>query len=177
LCKPALLFNSDPDSPSMHFQSGISNTKTIPAKHMVPLLVQVQVSLGFETVFLTKAQGKKVHQVYAILLHLAWQLHMGEYSDSNITSLMKNIDDFLKACKSAFKDYSPTDFAFAKFHNVLHTDFFIRRYGALWCTCSGRWEHFHKWMKFFYTQVGRIDPDMHFSLIFECRLANVKKLF
>ena len=79
----------------MHFQSGISNTKTIPAKHMVPLLVQVQVSLGFETVFLTKAQGKKVHQVYAILLHLAWQLHMDEYSDSNITSLMKNIDEFL----------------------------------------------------------------------------------
>ena len=33
--------HSDRDTPPLHFASGVSNTKTIPAKDMVPLLVQV----------------------------------------------------------------------------------------------------------------------------------------
>ena len=95
--------HSDRDTPSLHVASGVSNTKTIPAKHMVPLLVQVQLAIGVNNVFFPPSQQKKVHEVFAGILHLAWQLHMDEYCESQIVSLQSNIKTFLQACKTAFR--------------------------------------------------------------------------
>ena len=61
----------------------------------------------------------------------------------------------LPRARPVFAPVCGSDFVFSKLHNTGHTVWFIKRYGALWATCSGRFEHFHKYMKMAYVMTSR----------------------
>jgi hypothetical protein len=80
---------------------------------------------------------------------------------------------FLRACKAAFAGMSRSDFKFAKFHNTLHCGWAIRRFGAMWVFCSGRFEHFHKILKLQYASTSKRTKSFMREMIMNLRLTRV----
>ena len=79
--------HSDKDVPTHRFHSGAANLKKIPAKHVLPLIVQLQVLLGCDYQFVTQAQHNNAHDILATMITLGWLLHLDEYTDSDLTNL------------------------------------------------------------------------------------------
>ena len=79
--------HSDRDVPTHRFHSGISNLKMIPAKHMLPLMVQLQVILGCDFQFVTRSQHDEVHMIFACFIRLGYLLHLDEYTEQHLSEI------------------------------------------------------------------------------------------
>ena len=143
--------HSDSDLPTVKFSQSLSSMNSIKATHMIPLWIQIQIVLGCDYVFVTKDQHADVHQCIAMLLDLGNLLHRREYTEIEVQTLELNCRRFLAKAKATFASFSKSDFKFKKFHHAAcHMGWCVRRFGALWVTCSGRWEHYHQTMKILY---------------------------
>lgn len=143
--------HSDFDVPTVNFTQTVSSMNSIKATHMIPLWIQIQIVLGCDYVFVTQHQHADVHQCIAMLLDLGSLLHMREYTEIEVQALELNCRRYLAKVKATFASFSKSDFKFKKFHHAAcHMGWCVRRFGALWVTCSGRWEHYHQTMKVLY---------------------------
>jgi hypothetical protein len=143
--------HSDPDMPIVKFSTSASQAKSIKATHMIPLWIQIQIVLGSTYVFLTKEQHPGVHECIAQLLDMGALLHLAEYTDQSTQVLQLSSRRLMSNLKKVFAGHSKSNFCFKKFHNAAcHMGWCVKRFGALWVTCSGRWEHFHQVLKLMY---------------------------
>ena len=83
--------HSDKSIPTHHFHSGISNLAKIPAKHMVPLIVQLQVVVGTTDVFFTDSQRSTIHDLLAYFVGLGADLHADTYTETDLQCLDQTI--------------------------------------------------------------------------------------
>ena len=83
--------HSDKSIPTRHFHGGISNLAKIPAKHMVPLLVQMQVIVGCSDTFVTATQKDTINDIIATFIALAGDLHVDAVSESHLECLRASI--------------------------------------------------------------------------------------
>ena len=83
--------HSDKSIPTHHFHGGISNLTKIPAKHMVPLLVQLQVIVGCSDTFVTVKQKDTINDIIAIFVALGGDLHVDSVSESHLQSIENSI--------------------------------------------------------------------------------------
>ena len=143
--------HSDPDMPNVKFSTSASQAKSIKATHMIPLWIQIQIVLGSTNVFVTPAQHPGVHTCIAMLLDMGSLLHLAEYTSKDTEVLQLNSRRLMTQLKEVFAGHSKSNFRFKKFHNAAnHMEWCVKRFGALWVTCSGRWEHFHQVLKLMY---------------------------
>ena len=82
---------SDKSIPTHHFHGGISNLTKIPAKHMVPLLVQLQVIVGCSDTFVTVNQKDTINDIIATFVALGGDLHVDSVSESHLQSIQTSI--------------------------------------------------------------------------------------
>ena len=121
------------------------------------VIFQLQVVIGSDNYFLTAEQQGNVHDCIAMLLDMGALLHLEEYNAQAISQLDANCLRLLSNCKTTFAGFSKSNFKFKKFHHACwHMGWSITRFGALWVTCAGRWEHFHQTLKFQYKVSVRI---------------------
>jgi hypothetical protein len=143
--------HSDPDMPHVKFSTSASQAKSIKATHMIPLWIQIQIVLGSTNVFVTPAQHPGVHACIAMLLDMGSLLHLAEYTSKDTQVLQLNSRRLMEKLKKVFAGHSKSNFCFKKFHNAAnHMEWCVKRFGALWVTCAGRWEHFHQVLKLMY---------------------------
>ena len=90
--------HSDRDVPTHRFHSGISNLKMIPAKHMLPLMVQLQVILGCDFQFVTRSQHDEVHMIFACFIRLGYLLHLDEYTEQHLSEIDATVRRYSKIC-------------------------------------------------------------------------------
>ena len=87
----------------------------------------------------------------AMLLDMGSLLHLAEYTSEDTQVLQLNSRRLMTELKTVFAGHSKSNFCFKKFHNAAnHMEWCVKRFGALWVTCSGRWEHFHQVLKLMY---------------------------
>jgi len=79
--------HSDKSIPTHHFHGGISNLAKIPAKHMIPLLVQLQVIIGCSDTFVTVNQKDTINDIIAAFVALGSDLHIDSVSQSHLDSI------------------------------------------------------------------------------------------
>jgi hypothetical protein len=130
-----------------HFHHGISNKTFLNAKHIIPMLQQMQVVLGVSTYFLPAPVLQAVHELIADVIWIDSELHRRSHSDSTATALQRKLCDWLKKCKRVFTcTYEEDeDFGFMKFHfAAMHMYWLITEFGPLWTTCTAHMEELHK---------------------------------
>jgi hypothetical protein len=130
--------HSDRDTVSKPFANGVSKIKALPAKEVIPLLMQLPIAIGVEGKFLDAGATKGVFDVIDQMLHLLDMLKQDGYCEQELVLLDQTIKRYLTACKETFGDVVDS-FVFFKFHlPTCATTRGIRWFGRLAITDAER---------------------------------------
>jgi hypothetical protein len=133
--------HSDKDMVSKPFANGVSKIKALPAKEVIPLLMQLPIAIGVEGTFLGATETKEVFEVIDQVLHLLKMLMQDECCEQGLACLDVAIKRFLGACKDTFGCVVKS-FCFFKFHMATcSTARGIRLFGRLAITDASRLVH------------------------------------